>query len=1001
MSLNLVGISLAPDEVACCLIQDGVIRYAAQEEVFSRSQDAARMPSKAFRFCLDSANLSITDISLIAIYMDAVEAGAGDDTDQRLKQTELLVRQLLAFEGPVEFMDQDVLYTASTRSLAEAEGQQESVGMGEGTAILAAAASYARLTGEVITPLEHIYLGSEHPDEDIVRILEAAALDYADFRGDSAGLISGTAQLLEEGRLVGWFQGRMEFGRRSQGNRSLLYLADAGVDQGSVAERLQAMTYEEGLDRAAAVHEIVGLPVHNPLLDHVVKQITGQGRGSSLMHLPFQVHGEPRVESPADAVCAFLSTDLDVLVIGSFILERERNEAGFIREVLADLQLPLPPPNTQITESMEEKVGIWKRQVPGSPGEFVRDVRNRHEFCHWAQVERIPPKGARTRIVFAGESGARGFLLDPFHNPATCLEELLNDTLGAEEMEVVDIARVSIRLRDLQSVCLQSSLLEPDVLVVYAGDNWRKSLWALNEEEVSTLLQSLHEPRRYEVIQAVFEQKSDALIGAFFERLYEQFTLKGIPVIFIIPEFNLQAWKSNESEKILSWPGEESEEWHALRLQAEELLQAGRFEELSPLATRMVQLNSANPLGYELLAEVYENAGMLDEARRYLEKARDTNMYRIGPPPACTSFIREQILKHAEYFGIRTVDLPDRFAADLAGELPSFNIFLDYCHLNPRGIELAMRYTAEQILQSLGRRLSGEVASSVHKPAAETVSKAHFYAAVHSAHIGDQPYEILYYHCKQAIKLWPGMTDWFRSFIDLTSRKVPWVLNRQYETVCTKQYVILRQFTDCMVLDLGLARAMVQCLKEEGLDIRAEMNALRIEQHQPLPHRSVNLLETYYRENSYFTVFSGSKSVDYNSKDQCYYSARGKISTFYLIADPMSTLRGQLTLRGPIGHGHVEGEPVYAELLVNKKRVARLPLLATWSNYSVDIHREDLSEDGVNELQILWPGMDSITEEIYAAYDRSYSGYELFIKRARPAYGDIFRWQFFNLNINE
>ncbi|GGG03243.1 carbamoyltransferase C-terminal domain-containing protein [Paenibacillus aceti] len=999
MSLNLVGISLAPDEAACCLVQDGVIRYAAQEEVFSRSQDAARMPSKSFRFCLDSAGLSITDISLIAIYMDALEAGAGDEVDQRLKQTELLVRQLLAFEGPVEFINQDVLYTASTRSLAEGEIQQESMSIGGGTAVLAAAASYARLTGEVITPLEHVYLGSEHPDEDIVRILEAAALDFADFRGDSAGLISRTAQLLEEGRLVGWFQGRMEFGPRSQGNRSILYLADAGVDQGSIVERLQAMTYEEGLDRAAAVHEIVGLPDHNPLLDRVLKQITGQGRNFSLMHLPFQVHGEPRVESPADAVCAFLSTDLDVLVIGSFILECERNEARFIREVLADLQTPLPP-RTLLTESVEEKVGIWRRQAPGSQGEFVRDARNRHEFCHWAQVERIPPKGARTRIGFAGESGARGFLLDPFHNPATCLEELLNGTLGAEEMEVVDIARVSIRLRDLQSVCLQSSLLEPDVLVIYAGDNWRKSLWALNEGEVSTILQSLHEPHRYEVIRAVFEQKSDALIRAFFEKLYEPFILRGIPVIFIIPEFNLQAWKSNESEKTLSWPGEESEEWHALRLQAEELLQAGRFEELSPLAARMVQLNSANPLGYQLLAEVYDNAGMLDEARRSLEKARDTNMYRIGPPPACTSFIREQILKHAEYFGIRTVDLPDRFAEDLEGELPSFNIFLDYCHLNPRGIELAMSYTAEQILQSLGRR-SGEVAPSFHRPASETVSKSHFYAAVHSAHIGDQPYEILYYHCKQAITLWPGMTDWFRSFIDLTSRKVPWVLNRQYETVCTKQYVILRQFTDCMVLDLGLARAMTQCLVEEGMDIRAEMNVLRIEQHQPLPHRSVNLLETYYRENSYFTVFSGSKSVDYNSKDQCYYSARSSISTFYLIADPKSKLRGQLTLRGPIGHGHDEDEPVYAELLMNKKRIARLPLFATWSNYSVDIDQEDLSEDGVNELQILWPDIDSITETIHAAYNQSYSGYELFIKRARPAYGDIFRWQFFNLNINE
>lgn len=91
-----------------------------------------------------------------------------------------------------------------------------------------------------------------------------------------------------------------------------------------------------------------------------------------------------------------------------------------------------------ISESaVSEKVAIWKAQLEEGGKAFYRDDQNRNEFCHWANVDRIPPKGSRKRIVYTGESGARGFLLDPFYRPATCLEDILNSSLDPEGLRLL------------------------------------------------------------------------------------------------------------------------------------------------------------------------------------------------------------------------------------------------------------------------------------------------------------------------------------------------------------------------------------------------------------------------------------------------------------------------------------------------------------------------------------------------------------------------------------
>ena len=70
MSLNIIGISAFYHDSACCLLQDGVLKAAVQEERFSRKKNDPDLPKEAFLYCLQEAHLGIADIDCIAYYED-------------------------------------------------------------------------------------------------------------------------------------------------------------------------------------------------------------------------------------------------------------------------------------------------------------------------------------------------------------------------------------------------------------------------------------------------------------------------------------------------------------------------------------------------------------------------------------------------------------------------------------------------------------------------------------------------------------------------------------------------------------------------------------------------------------------------------------------------------------------------------------------------------------------------------------------------------------------
>jgi carbamoyltransferase len=211
--------------------------------------------------------------------------------------------------------------------------------------------------GQRVYQMVHAYLGPSYDDDEIASFLNWSKLPFRmldDLPGATAGLLA-------DGRVIGWFQGRMEFGPRALGARSILaspidprmqerlneikdredfrpvapvvraedasdWFVNAGESpfmlfvhdvQAEQADRIPAVRHVDGTARIQTVRREQN-PRYHDLLS-AFHRLTGV---PVLVNTSFNTRGEPIVCTPRDAVESFWTSPLDALVIGSFLLEK-------------------------------------------------------------------------------------------------------------------------------------------------------------------------------------------------------------------------------------------------------------------------------------------------------------------------------------------------------------------------------------------------------------------------------------------------------------------------------------------------------------------------------------------------------------------------------------------------------------------------------------------------------------------------------------------------------
>jgi carbamoyltransferase len=238
-----------------------------------------------------------------------------------------------------------------------------------GTALGAALdAWHASGRREVAPRMEHSYWGTEYDAEAIANVIRNSKVveqgrSTWQTLSDETALCEATATTLAEGNIVGWFQGRMEWGARALGNRSILAdprrkdMRDIINQKIKFRERFRPFApsiLAEAIDEyfVDAVHDpfmIQVYPVRPEKRDVIpaVTHVDGSGRLQSvsqasnarywslirafqrqtgvpvLLNTSFN-ENEPIVERPEQALDCFLRTDMDVLVMGPHMLRKAR-----------------------------------------------------------------------------------------------------------------------------------------------------------------------------------------------------------------------------------------------------------------------------------------------------------------------------------------------------------------------------------------------------------------------------------------------------------------------------------------------------------------------------------------------------------------------------------------------------------------------------------------------------------------------------------------------------
>ncbi len=241
------------------------------------------------------------------------------------------------------------------------------------------------------------YLGPQFTDDEVENELKNCGANYKKVNLDQ--IIKDTAKALSEEKAIGWFQGRMEFGPRSLGNRSIIADSRSEKMQKNLnlkvkyresfrpfapavlfekvsewfeinsespymllvadvkkSKQLQ-MTNEQknlfGIDKLNVKRSSIPSVTHvdysariqtvhketNPIFHKLIEEFERITKYPVLVNTSFNVRGEPIVCSATDAFNCFMGTDLDVLVCNNFILYKENQNEDLLNDYKSKYEL--------------------------------------------------------------------------------------------------------------------------------------------------------------------------------------------------------------------------------------------------------------------------------------------------------------------------------------------------------------------------------------------------------------------------------------------------------------------------------------------------------------------------------------------------------------------------------------------------------------------------------------------------------------------------------------
>ncbi len=216
----------------------------------------------------------------------------------------------------------------------------------------------SRRRGDVPETYTHAFWGPEFSDSEIRKVLDRARADYREVEDPGVA----AAELIERGAIVGWFQGRMEYGPRALGCRSILasprraemkdeinarikfreefrplapsvrhhegsrffadysdspYMTQCFEATDETTREAPAVVHADGTSRLQSVHGAT-----NPGYDELIAEVGRRTGLPMVLNTSLNAYNDPMACQPHQALRTYFVTGLDAIVLGPFVLEK-------------------------------------------------------------------------------------------------------------------------------------------------------------------------------------------------------------------------------------------------------------------------------------------------------------------------------------------------------------------------------------------------------------------------------------------------------------------------------------------------------------------------------------------------------------------------------------------------------------------------------------------------------------------------------------------------------
>ncbi|MEV4641948.1 hypothetical protein AB0J80_31840 [Actinoplanes sp. NPDC049548] len=617
--------------------------------------------------------------------------------------------------------------------------------------------------------------------------------------------------------------------------------------------------------------------------------------------------------------------------------------------------VPVPRPR-------DDRVGVWRR----SGDTLVRDADLRQEWRYWADLDQIFLDGSRRRVAVVGESATRGYFFDPAHSVAGLIGTVLGDGI-----DVLDLARTNCSLEQLLQAVADATKLGIDALVVHAGNNWNNVVpYPREAQHLAELLRQEGFPAAMRAFRRLV-----ADVGASALEVVRKLT-GDIPVVLVVPEFNLAGWVEEESLACPALPGTQRPQWLALRRRAEAAIAVADRSATADLVARMIELDGgASPVSQRLLAEAAP-----DEATRIaaLEASRDAvvSPFTLHSPRTLTSVQQAMRTLGAE-LGFHVVDQTELFRTD--GTAPGPRFFLDYCHLTFEGLRLTAAAVADALAGVLALPASG--GDPAAEPEPHTIALAHFLAAIHNAHYG-QPADVLRHHVRAALDADSSVAERVKDYLDYQTRLAPnWMCasyERSAQVPAFRRYMVVGDGRlNGKLADHLLRDIMLEELSRVGHDVRDSYEQLLIAEHAG----STDLLADAYLA----ATFAERAEAGVGPRTAYLRAGSERTSSTFVLAEPVAVLV-RVTWRLPAS---VPSSSAEVTVTVNGQQVRTAELGAVWRTDDIVVDA-GLMRRGLNTIAIHWPvDAEDAGVPAAAAAARLECGE---MPESRPVHGHVHAW---------